>query len=58
MAQDATAFQLRSPAVLVIGHVAACQVLDVAGAVAVADSADLLPLPLPASAEPLLRRSA
>ncbi|MNX67151.1 hypothetical protein D3C86_982600 [compost metagenome] len=58
MAEDATAFQLRSPAVLVIGQVAACQVLDVAGAVAVADSTDLLPLAMPTYAEPLLRRSA
>ena len=69
MAEDAAAFQLRSPAVLVIGQVAACQVLEVAGAVGVAypaEAADLatptLPFvqprfPLP-SAEPLLRRSA
>ncbi|MNV91760.1 hypothetical protein D3C71_1862940 [compost metagenome] len=69
MAEEAAAFQLRSPAVLVIGQVAACQVLEVAGAVGVAypaEAADLatpaLPFvqprfPLP-SAEPLLRRSA
>lgn len=46
MVQDAAVFALRSPAVLIIGQVASCQMFGAADA------------PMPALAEPALRRSA